>query len=198
MKPLGKRLWPRPNGLARAGRGKLPLRRLPHDTAGEVAMPVVQRDAVATVDSATDKATALVGESRGIAMRAGSACKVTVRVVKVSRGLLGVRGGSDPRSRFFRATAWQMVVHLRRLLISLCKAVQCFEHMHRRSASHSYDDRPSVIPMTRMYRLYVGTPGITGSRVAVAAWFFVRHNRGRVYRRRQFRICMTDSGPSSM
>jgi hypothetical protein len=58
-------------------------------------MPVVQRHAVVTVDSATDKATVLVGESRGIAMRAGSARKVTVRVVKVSRGLLGVRGGSD-------------------------------------------------------------------------------------------------------
>src|SRR5262249_5354800 len=47
--------------------------RLPHHTAGEVAMPVVQRHAVATVDSATDKATALVGERRGFVMRAGTA-----------------------------------------------------------------------------------------------------------------------------
>jgi hypothetical protein len=56
-------------------------------------MPVVQRHAIATVDSATDKATVLVGESRGFAMRAGSARKRSATVVKVSRGLLGVRGG---------------------------------------------------------------------------------------------------------
>src|ERR1700739_526923 len=73
------------------------LRRLPHHTAGKVAMPVIQRHAVATVDSATDKATVLVGESRGFTMRAGSARKCSVTVVKVSRGLLGVRGSSKHR-----------------------------------------------------------------------------------------------------
>ena len=76
------------------GAATLPLRRWPHHTAGEVAMPVVQRHAVATVDSATDKATVLVGESRGIAMRAGSARKATVLVVEIPRVLLGMRGGN--------------------------------------------------------------------------------------------------------
>src|ERR1700734_1725030 len=68
---------------------------LAHQTAGEVAMPVMQRQAVATIDSATDKATVLVGEGRGVAMCAGSARKCSVTVVKVSRVLLGVRGGSS-------------------------------------------------------------------------------------------------------
>ena len=57
-----------------ARRDNLSLR--PHHTPGEVVVLVVQRRAVATVDSATDKATALIGEGRGVAMRAGSARKL--------------------------------------------------------------------------------------------------------------------------
>ena len=49
--------------------------------AGKVVMLVVQRHAVATVDGANDEATVLVGKGGGIAMRAGSARKVTVTVV---------------------------------------------------------------------------------------------------------------------
>ena len=67
---------------------RLPMRRWPHHTAGEVAMPVVQRHAVATVDSTTDKATVLVSKSRGIAMRVGSARKATMRVVESLRALM--------------------------------------------------------------------------------------------------------------
>ena len=82
----------------------------------------VQRRAVATVDSATNKATALIGEGRGVAMRAGSARKCSVTVVKVTRVLLGVRRSGDHH-------------HGRKQ----CKHGPALLRPHRRASIYGYD-----------------------------------------------------------